>query len=181
MRAGCHRVVKEPYLSGLDQWGLTPRLGDIEHKVQRPTQQLSQGADGPREAKGFEPPHAERSAVGDAFLVVAVGPFTGGTRPRQTLPRRGATWDRPNEARLVFAWHAVAIAQHARGVRACLLLLGRTGPATHVWPRVGLVVVPIGATPTATGGLRRAVGLIASAHEGRRIEVCVARILVKDR
>ncbi len=33
-------VVKEPSRLGLDDWHLSPRVGDIKHEIQRPTQQL---------------------------------------------------------------------------------------------------------------------------------------------
>src|SRR5215510_3524671 len=71
-----HRLSKNTVGSGLDRLESAECGGDIEHKVERPTQQLSQGPDGPREAKGVQSPHPERSAVGDHFLVVAVGPLT---------------------------------------------------------------------------------------------------------
>src|SRR5918999_218787 len=40
--------------SGLDRLESAECGGDIEHKVERPTQQLRQGPDGPREAKGVK-------------------------------------------------------------------------------------------------------------------------------
>ena len=83
--------VKEPDLSGLGQWGLTQRIGDIKHKVQRSTQQLCQSPDGTSKAKGLEPSQSWWAAVGDDFLGVPVGPFTGGASPREPLPPRGAS------------------------------------------------------------------------------------------
>jgi hypothetical protein len=75
----------------------------------------------------------------------------------------------------------MAIAEDACAVRAVALLLGWTGPATDILPRVGLVVVPIGATQAATGSIGCAVLIIAPVHEGRRIEVLVARVIGEDR
>jgi hypothetical protein len=119
--------------------------------------------------------------MGDHFLVVAVGPFTGGASSREALPRRGTTLDRSHEAGMVSERHALAIAQDAGAVRAALLLLGRAGPATHVLPRGGLIVVAMGATQTATGGLGCAVGIIAPIDECLGVEVFVARVIGKDR
>src|SRR6516164_9366933 len=83
-----HRLSKNTVGSGLGRLESAECGGDIEHKVERPTQQLSQGPDGPREAKGVKSPHPERSAVGDHFLVVAVGPLTGSACGIETLPSR---------------------------------------------------------------------------------------------
>ena len=179
MRAGHHRVVKEPHLSGLDQWGLTPRIGNIEHKVQRPTHQLGERPDGPGKAKGLEPPHAQGMSLSDDFLIIAVGAFTGAARPIETLPRLRAALDRPNETRVVFERHPMAIAQDAVAVRAVLPFLERTREAADILPRVRLVIVAIGVTQTTAEGRGRAVLIITSVDEGLRIEVFVARIIVR--
>ena len=44
-----------------------------------------------------------------------------------------------------------------------------------------MVVVAIGATQPAAGGIGRTVLIIAPVHEGLRIEVLVARVIGKDR
>ena len=50
-------IVKEPGRLGLGHWRLVPRIGHVEHKVQRPTQQLGQRSDRPGKAKGLETSH----------------------------------------------------------------------------------------------------------------------------
>ena len=78
--------------------------------MQSPAQQLCQGPDGPREAKGLESPHAQGMRVSDDFLVVTVGAFTGTASCLEALPPWGATLDRSNEARMLFERHTMAIA-----------------------------------------------------------------------
>src|SRR5712691_7565550 len=66
-------------------------------------------------------------------------------------------------------------------MRALSLLLGRTRSATDILPALSLIVVAIGATQPAAGGIGCAVLIIAPIHEGLWIEVLVSRVIVKDR
>src|SRR5438309_452328 len=127
-------IVKEPRRSGLSYWGLAEGIGDIEHKVHSPAQQLCQGPDGPSEAKGLESPHTQGVRVSDHFLVVTVRAFAGTARRIEALPREGAALDRSNEARMIFERHTMAIAEGTCAVRALSLLLGRTRSATDILP-----------------------------------------------
>src|SRR5712691_11808115 len=77
--------------------------------------------------------------------------------------------------------HAVAIAQDANAVWAVLLLLGGARSAADILPALRLVVVAIGATQPPTGGIGRAVCIIAPVHERRWIEVLVSPVVIKDR
>ncbi len=83
----------------------------------------SPGPNGPGKANSLEAPHAEGAALGDHFLVVAVGAFTGTASPVEALSRRRAALDQANKARMVFERHAVTIAQGVVAVWAVLLLL----------------------------------------------------------
>src|SRR5215831_7317968 len=60
------RVIKERCRLGLGPWHLALRIGYVEHKVQRPTQQLGQSPDRSGKAKRLETPHAQ--GVGVAYL-----------------------------------------------------------------------------------------------------------------
>ncbi len=82
---------------------------------------------------------------------------------------------------MVLEHPAVAGAPHAVGVRASLLFFGRTGTATDILPSVGVVVVAMGMTQSAAGGRGRAVLIIAPLRERLWVEVCVARVVSKDR
>jgi len=82
----------------------------------------------------------------DDLLIIAVGAFTGDASPVKVMPGLGATWDGPNETRVVFEAHAVRVAQDAVAVWTTLLLLGGTLQATDILPALGLVVVAIGVT-----------------------------------
>ena len=97
----------------------------------------SPGPNGPGKANSLEAPHAEGAAVGDHFLVVAVGAFTGTATPIEMLPNRCPAMDWPNEAGMVVARHAVTRAPDAVAVRALLLFLGRTLPAADLLPTLG--------------------------------------------
>ena len=66
-------------------------------------------------------------------------------------------------------------------MRAVLLLLRGALSAADILPTVGLIVVAIGATQTTTGGIGRAVLIIAPVHERLWIEVLVTRVVGKDR
>ncbi len=160
---------------------MAQRIGHIEHKVQRSSQQLGQGPDGPREAKGLESPHAERMRMGNAFLSRAVGAFAGTARRREALPRLGAALERTKKARRVCERQAMARAEDAGAVRAALLLRGRARAATDVVPRVGSRVVAIGATRPATGGIGRAGRIVPPLDERLGGEIFVAWIVGKDR
>ena len=80
------------------------------------------------------------------ILVIAVGAFTGATRPIEVMPSLRAALNRANEARMVFETHAVRVAQDAVAVRAVLLLLGGTREAADIPSALRLVVVAIGVT-----------------------------------
>ena len=60
------------------------------------------------------------------------------------MPRRGATLNGPNEARMVFETHAVTVAPDAEALWAAFLLLSGTRGATDIRPTLGRVVVAIG-------------------------------------
>src|SRR4029450_2026498 len=135
------------------------------HKVECAAQERRSRPDGAAEAKGLEAPHAQGVRVGDDFLVIAVGAFAGTARRIEALPRWGAALDGSNEAGVVFERHAMTIAQDAVAVRAVLLLLGGARSAADILPTVGLIVVAIGATQTTTGGIGRAVLIIAPVPE----------------
>jgi len=62
------------------------------------------------------------------------------------MPRLRAALNGSNEARVVFATHAVTGAQDAKAVRAALALLGGTREATDILSALGLGVVAIGVT-----------------------------------
>ena len=150
-------VVKEQRCLGLGQWHLVPRRGDVEHKVQRPAQQLGQCPDRPGNAKCFETPHAQRVSLTDNLLIIAVGAFTGAASPIEIMPRFGATLNRANEAWVIFETHAVIVAQNAGAVRAAPLLLGGTLETADILSALRLVVVAIGsscqsATPVPVPG-----------------------------
>ena len=117
-------VVKEPYQLGLDDWHLTPRVGDIEHKVQRPTQQLGQRPYRPGKAICLETPHPQGVSLSHYFLIIAVRAFTGAARLIEVLPSLGAALDRPNETRMVSKMHALRVAQDTETVGTALLLVG---------------------------------------------------------
>ena len=79
-------------------------------------------------------------------MIIAVGAFTGAASPLEVMPRLGTALDRPNEAWMVFATHAVRITQDTEAVWATLVLLGGTRETTDILPALGLVVVAIGVT-----------------------------------
>src|SRR5215470_12360373 len=140
------RVIKERCRLGLGPWHLALRIGYVEHKVQRPTQQLGECPDRPGKAKRLETPHAQGVGVAHDLLIIAIGAFTATASSIEVMPRLGAALDRTNEARMVFETHAVRVAQDAVAVWAALLLLGRTLEATDILPALCLVVVAIGVT-----------------------------------
>src|SRR5262250_87123 len=119
--------------------------------------------------------------LGDHLLVVAVGTLTGTPCRVETLPRWGTALHRPNEARVVFETHAVRVAQDTKAVRAMSPLVGRTWQAADVLPALSLIVVAIGVAQTATGGIGRAVVIIAPLAQRLRVEMLVAPVVVKDR
>src|SRR5512134_4158700 len=105
--------------------------------------------------------------LADNLLIIAVGAFTGAASPIEVMPRLGAALDGPDEAWMVFEAHAVRVAQNAKAVWAAPLLLGRTWHATDILPTLGLVVVAIRVTQTATRGIGGAVFVITAApHRG---------------
>jgi hypothetical protein len=154
--------------SGLDRRAAAQGVGDMEHKVQSAPQELRQGPESPCEAKGVEPPHPEGTAVGDHFLVRAVGALTGRACGIEVVPRWSAALDRPHETRRGFACHAVAGAPDTGVVGAVPLFRGRTEPATAVLSRVGVVVVAMGATEAAARRIGCAGWIIAPFAAGFR-------------
>ena len=94
-------------------------------------------------------------------LPLAVGAFTGRAHAIEFPPQLTASLNGTDETRMITETHTVAIAQHPVSMRAVLLLLGWTREAANILPTLGLVVVAIGATQTTTGGIRRAVLIIA--------------------
>jgi hypothetical protein len=136
------RLFKQP----LSHWALAAGRGNIQHKVESPPEQLGQRPTRPGKAKRFQSPHPEGMGMGDHFLVIAVGPFTGAASFIEVMPCLGAALNRPNKAWMVFETHAVRVAQDAVAVGAALLLLGRTLQATDILPTLGLIVVAIGVT-----------------------------------
>jgi hypothetical protein len=99
------------------------------------------------------------------ILIIAVGAFTRAASPIEVMPRLGAALDGPDEAWMVFEAHAVRVAQNAKAVGAALLLLGRTWQATDILPTLGLVVVAIRVTQTATRGIGGAVLVVAAIQQ----------------
>src|SRR5262245_10174300 len=90
---GVHQpcVVKEPCRLSLGHWHFALCIGHVEHKVQRPTQQLGQSPDRPSKAKCLETSHSHRVSLSNHLLIIAVGAFTGTASPIEIMPRLGAT------------------------------------------------------------------------------------------
>ena len=126
------RVIKERCRLGLGHWHLALRIGYVEHKVQRPTQQLGQSPDRSGKAKRLETPHAQGVGVAYNLLIITVGAFTRTASLIEVMPRLGAALDRPNETRMLFETHAVTVAQDAVTVWTALLLLGGTRETTDI-------------------------------------------------
>jgi hypothetical protein len=159
---------------------LVSRIGDIEYKVQRPTQQLSQSPDRSGKTKRLETSHAQGVRLADNLLIITVGALTGAASPIEVMPRLGAALDGPDEAWMVFEAHAVRVAQNAKAVGAAPLLLGRTWQATDILPTLGLVVVAIRVTQTATRGIGGAVLIVAAIEQRGLIDMFVTPVVGKD-
>ena len=114
------------------------------------------------------------------LLVIAVGPLTRTASLIEVRPRLGAALDRPDQARMVFETHAMTVAPDAEAVWAVPLFLGWTWQATDILAALGLVVVAVGMTQTATRGIGRTVWVVTAIEQRSLIEMLMAPVVGKD-
>src|SRR6516164_5672874 len=180
LRRGELAFKEQRFCSGLGSRELPKGIRDIQDEMEGSAQQLGQGADGPQEAKGLEPPQLWGVTVVDDLLVVTVRPLAGGASRIEALPGLSPSLYGANQAGVLGEGHPVCITPALLAVRTPLLFLRRTLQSTDVLTAVGLVIVPVGATQPATGSIRGAVRIIASGPERLWGEGLVAGIIRDD-
>src|SRR4029434_2910416 len=125
----------------------------------------------------MESPELGGTAVVNDLLVIAVGALTGGASPIEVPPGLRASLNGPDQAWMGVEGHAVTRAPGRVGVGAPLLFIKGTRPAADILPTLGVVVVAVGSTQAATGGIGRAMLIITALQESFWGEVFTARII----
>ena len=121
-------------------------------------EQVGDGANGPGEPKGLQPPQLGRTTVVDHLLVVTVGPLAGGPRRVEDLPGLRFPLNGANKAWVLGERHPVRIAADLLAMRTPHPFLWGTRQAADILAAVGLVIVPVGAAQPSTGRIGGAGG-----------------------